>query len=116
MTFVDHDVPHATAVHMGVEFVSGARIHIRIEAIAAEDHQGYVLAAVHRDDPLPCGHVGRGVDEMRDFVARAFAAAGNAVENLPVGSSEPGPHCDGSRPVSDGIATVIDLTASPPAP
>ena len=87
----------------------GSRYHVRIETITPDDAQDYVLAAVHRDDSVRCGHVGVAFDETRDLIARAFADAGYTVSLVRLGNSQSATHCDGTRNAGDGTAAVIDL-------
>jgi hypothetical protein len=109
MTFVDQGRAVPTGRQLGLDLGNGGRLHIRVAATPAGDEQAYVLAAVHRDDVKDCGHVGRATDEMRDYVAYAFAQAGYTVRRVALGNITPGDHCDGSRPVSDGYAAVIEM-------
>ena len=100
------------AVHqLGSVESEGSRLHIRIEATPSDGTATYVLAAVHRDETVPCGHVGRAFDETRDLVARAFATAGYDTYQVDLGNREPGDHCDASRIGGDGHAVVVDLMA-----
>ena len=109
MTFRARGAEYATAWQMGIDLGSGSRMHIRIQAMPGEAEPGFVLAAVHRDDTVPCGHVGRAFDEARDLVARAFAAAGYRVSRLHLENTQVGRHCDGTENAGDGHAVIIDL-------
>lgn len=102
---------HVAVHQLGSLESEGSRVHIRIEAGPSDGTAGYVLAAVHRDETVPCGHVGRAFDETRDLVARAFATAGYNTYPVDLGNREPGDHCDASRIGGDGHAVVIDLMA-----
>lgn len=111
MTFLVEGKARGTRWQLGVDLPNGSRLHIRIQDVLAGDSQGYVLAAIHRDDTVPCGHVGRGFDETRDLVGEYFAAAGYAVHRVRLGNAHPGRHCDGSLTGGDGEALLIDLRA-----
>jgi len=110
MQFTDQGHDHPTAWQLGHDLGHGSRYHLRIEAIGAADGQSYTLAAVHRDDLVACGHVGRAFDEVRDIVVRAFADAGYSVSMVWLGNTEDGLQCDGSRTAGGGAAAIIDLS------
>lgn len=109
MEFIDQDHPHPTAWQFGYDLGHGSRYHLRIEAIGAADGQSYTLAAVHRDDSVACGHVGRAFDQVRDIVAQAFENAGYRVTIVWLGNTNDGPQCDGSRTAGGGEAAIIDI-------
>lgn len=111
MTFIDQGQPLLTTHHFGLPAGAGARLHLRLASPSHNGAETYVLAAVHRDDPAPCGHVGRAFNEARDLVAQAFAAAGYAVITVRRGNTDPGGHCDGSLTMGDGQIAVIRLGA-----
>ena len=111
MAFVDQGRVRPTAWQLGLPTAGGSRTHLRIATVSPEDGQGHVLAAVHRDDTVACGHVGAAFDEMRDYVASAFEAAGYRVHVAWLGNTEAGSHCDGSWTTGDGKVAIIDLTA-----
>lgn len=112
MTFTDEGVTRPMRWQFGQQLSRSARLHVRIEDLRATDSQDYVLAAVHRDDTAPCGHVGGAFDRERERVAKAFGAAGYAVTPVWLGNTAPGPQCDGSFTAGDGNAVVIDLTTT----
>jgi hypothetical protein len=74
-----------------------------------DDDPGFVLAAAHRDDTVPCGHVGRSFDQIRDMIANRFAEAGYRVSQMRLDNTRAGRHCDGTENAGDGIAVIIDL-------
>ncbi len=110
MVFIDHGASHPTAAQFGLDLGGGSRYHIRLEAVEQQDGQTYVLAGVHRDDMVACGHVGRAFDLSRDLVAATFDRAGYASSRLSLKNVEPGRQCDGSFTFGDGSAVVIDLS------
>ncbi|HZQ37263.1 MAG TPA: hypothetical protein VFD32_15135 [Dehalococcoidia bacterium] len=112
MDFFDEGHAHPTAWQLGGDLGHGSRYHLRIEATGATDGQSYTLAAVHRDDSVACGHVGRAFDQVRDIVAHAFADAGYRVTMVWLGNTNDGPQCDGSRTAGGGEAAIIDLGSS----
>ena len=112
MLFRDRGQERPTVRHFGLVLGGGVRLHMRIEAITAADGQDYVLAAVHRDASVPCGHTGGAFDETRDLVAGAFAAAGYKVTRVRLGNTAAGRHCDGSTTGGDGAAAMIALDGS----
>jgi len=109
MDFIDRSHLHATAWQLGHDLPFGSRYHLRIESITAADGQSYTLAAVHRDDSVACGHVGRAFDQVRDIVAHDFADAGYRVSMVWLGNTNDGLQCDGSRTAGGGAAAIIDL-------
>lgn len=109
MTFDDRGATRPTAVQFGHDLGAGSRLHIRIEAVEKVDGQTYVLAGVHRDDTMPCGHVGLAFNKARDLVAHSFAALGYSVSSEQLQNSLPGHQCDGRLTSGDGKAAVIDL-------
>jgi hypothetical protein len=109
MTFGDQGTDRPTAWQLGVDLGGGSRFHIRIESALPTDSPDFVLAAAHRDDSVPCGHVGRAFDETRDLIAQTFAAAGYRVTQLKLSNTQLGKHCDGSETAGDGLAVMIDL-------
>ncbi len=109
MDFIDQGRVHPTAWQLGDDLGHGSRYHLRIESITAADGQSYTLAAVHRDDSVACGHVGRAFDQARDIVAHAFAGAGYRVTMVWLGNTNDGPQCDGSRTAGGGETAIIDL-------
>jgi hypothetical protein len=111
MTFADGGAVYPTVAQLGLELGRSSRYHMRLAPAITRDGRVRVMAAVHRDDPAACGHVGRAFDEARDVVAAAFHAAGYRVAYLWAGNVAPGPHCDGSEPPADGHVAVIDLEA-----
>lgn len=111
MLFLVHDRVLSTRWQLGVGLGGGSRVHMRVQDAAPEGDRSFVLAAVHRDDPVPCGHVGRAFDEMRDLVANAFAAAGYPVSVVSVGNAATARHCDGTVNGGDGRVAIIDLSA-----
>lgn len=111
MAFRDAGTSRPVGRHLGLDLGGGARLHMRIARVEAGDTSIRVLAAVHRDEPATCGHVGRAFDEVRDQVARAFRDAGYLVTELSPGNNASGQHCDGSRTPGDGRAIVIRLPA-----
>ncbi len=113
MSFTVAGARQATAYQFGLDLGGGARIHLRIAAVTADDRQIHVLAAVHRDEPAGCGHVGRAFDESRDQVAAAFRTAGYSVTQLDLGNAASGRHCDASQTPGDGKAIVIRLSDVP---
>ena len=110
MTFREDGRDWPTASHLGIDLAGGVRVHMRVQRVAVDDQKTYVLAAVHRDDIRTCGHVGRAMDEMRDFVGRSFARSGYSVKTLLLSNSDPAKHCDGSLTTTDGFATLIEIT------
>jgi hypothetical protein len=102
-----------TSRQLAADIGPGSRFHMRIQAVPLTDTQTYVLASVHRDETVACGHVGRGFDETRDLVARTFAEAGYRVAYVDIGNTNSGLHCDGSRVPGDGRAVLIDLSHFP---
>ncbi len=98
-----------TRWQLGMSLGGGVRAHLRVQEAALTGDRSFVLAAVHRDDPVPCGHVGRAFDEMRDLVAGAFAAAGYSVSVVFLGNAATARHCDGTVNGGDGRVAVIDL-------
>ena len=102
-----------TSRQLAADLSTGSRYHIRIQSVPITDTQTYVLASVHRDDTASCGHVGRGFDETRDLVARAFAEAGYRVQKVDLNNGASGAHCDGSRVAGDGFGVLIDLSSFP---
>jgi len=104
-----------TSRQLAADLAAGSRFHLRIQSVPQTDTQTYVLASVHRDDPMPCGHVGRAFDETRDLVARAFADAGYRTRYVDLQNTNSGLHCDGSRVAGDGRAVLIDLSSVPRA-
>ncbi|MER3420895.1 MAG: hypothetical protein C4290_10385 [Chloroflexota bacterium] len=110
MLFLVHDQALPTRWQLGVSLGGGSRVHLRVSAAPGGDH-AFVLAAVHRDDPVACGHVGRAFDEMRDVVASAFTAAGYAVTLVSLGNTGTARHCDGTVNGGDGRVAIIDLNA-----
>lgn len=113
MFFRDHGVLRPAAWQLGVPSTHGARLHLRIEATASSGRRSYVLASVHRDDAVACGHVGRGFDQARRLVASAFAQAGYQVTLVQLGNTAPGPQCDGSASAGDGVVAVVHLGPQP---
>lgn len=109
MDFVDQDHVHPTAWQLGHDLGHGSRYHMRVESISATDGQSYTLAAVHRDDSVACGHVGRAFDQVRDTVAQAFEDAGYRVTLVWLGNTNDGPQCDGSRTAGGGEAAIIEI-------
>lgn len=110
MSFQIGGAEAATAHQLGFEMGNGGRVHLRIAGATLFNEQGsYVAVAVHRDETVKCGHVGRGFDELRDQVVRAFRAAGYPVTLTLVDNNRSGPHCDGSITPGDGVVAVIDL-------
>lgn len=110
MAFIRAGGQRGTGRQLGLDLGGGSRLHVRVEAVSAEEAQVYVLAAVHRDDPAACGHVGRAFDEIRDMVGRGFAAAGYRVVLVHLDNGSSGTHCDSTRLTGDGYAVIIDLT------
>lgn len=110
MQFVNGGVQRETLWHLGQDLDRATRLHLRIENVSAAERQGYVIAAVHRDDAAACGHVGGAFNAARGRVAGAFAAFGYPVSAIWLGNTDPGPQCDGSFTQGDGAAVVIDLT------
>ena len=102
-----------TSRQLAADLSTGSRYHIRIQSVPITDTQTYVLASVHRDDTAACGHVGRGFDETRDLVARAFAESGYRVQKVDLNNGASGTHCDGSRVAGDGFGVLIDLSTFP---
>ncbi len=109
MSFTVNGREMPVALQLGLDIGGGARYHVRIEDTPPGERPGAVLAALHRDDSVTCGHVGRAFDEVRDNTARAFAAAGYPVSYLDLGNTERIRHCDGSLTGGDGRVAVIDL-------
>ena len=109
MDFLDASHTRASGWQLGYDLGQGSRYHMRIEAVSTLDGQSYVLAAVHRDDTVACGHVGRAFDRAREVVAQAYVAAGYTVSTVWLGNTTPGPQCDGSRTAGDGSAVIINL-------
>lgn len=110
MDFIDGGQVRTSGWQLGYDLGQGSRYHMRIETVSAVDGQRYVLAAVHRDDTVACGHVGRAFDRAREVVAHAYATAGYAVSTVWLGNTTSGPQCDGSRTAGDGSAVIIDLS------
>lgn len=113
MMFKNRTGARPTYRHLVADLSAQVRWHLRIQAVPLSDTQTYVLASVHRDDTAPCGHVGRGFDETRDIVGRAFAEAGFPTRIVYLDNTAAGQHCDGSRVGGDGAAVLIDLSAAP---
>lgn len=113
MTFKNKTSARPTYRHLVADLSTQVRWHMRIQTVPLSDTQTYVLASVHRDDSAPCGHVGRGFDETRDIVARAFAEAGFPTRIVDLDNTAAGQHCDGSRVGGDGTAVLIDLSSAP---
>lgn len=109
MIFYDHGLTRDTAYQFAMNLGAGARQHLRLERIGAAAGQPYVLAGVHRDDTVACGHVGRFFDQERDVVAGAFTAAGYRVTYRRLDNTQPGRQCDGSLTAGDGTVAIIDL-------
>ncbi|HEY7295486.1 MAG TPA: hypothetical protein VH916_10615 [Dehalococcoidia bacterium] len=109
MIFRDGSGAHATAVQLGFDLPHASRYHIRLGAVEQQGGQDYVLAGVHRDDTMTCGHVGLAFDEVRDLVVTTFAQAGYATSRLGLDNTQPGPQCDGRSTAGDGTAVIIDL-------
>ncbi len=109
MMFIDYGTSRPTAAQFGLDLGGGSRYHIRLEAVEQQNGQTYVLAGVHRDDLVACGHVGRAFDLARELVASTFDQAGYATSRLSLKNIEPGRQCDGSFTFGDGSAVVIDL-------
>lgn len=114
MVFLDRGQRRPTAFQFGLPLGAGSRYHLRIEEVEPGAGQLYVLAAVHRDEMAPCGHVGHGFDEARDLIAGAFAAAGYQVAIVDAGHTASGVHCDGSYTPSDGRVALIRLEDTAP--
>lgn len=110
MMFRDHAQGRATVRQLELPLAAGSRFHLRLEDVLATSGQGYVLAAVHRDDSVSCGHIGTAFNDMRDVVVRAFVAAGYPVTLVRQGNTGTGAQCDGSLTGGDGQIAVIDLT------
>lgn len=110
MIFVDQGVRHPTAWQLGLPETRGSRLHMRIEALAPDAKQTYVLAAVHHDQGAACGHVGGDFARERDLVARAFAAADYRVTDRIRGNTLSARQCDGSFTRGDGRIAYIDLS------
>jgi hypothetical protein len=111
MLFLVHDQVLPTRWQLGTSLGGGSRAHLRVQDAAPGGERSFVLAAVHRDDPVSCGHVGRAFDEMRDLVAGAFSAAGYPVTLVSVGNTGTARHCDGTVNGGDGRVAIIDLRA-----
>jgi hypothetical protein len=109
MVFSDQGAQNPTGWQLGLDLGRGSRIHLRVEALPADSNQSYVLAAVHRDEGVACGHIGGAFDRERQLVARAFAAAGYAVTAEARGNTQAAPQCDGSFTSGDGTIVFIDL-------
>jgi hypothetical protein len=109
MSFHLEDTAQPTAWQLGVDLGGGSRLHMRIQSVQDESEPGFVLAAVHQDDTVPCGHIGAKFDKIRDMVAQQFADAGHRVTELKIGNTRTGRHCDGTENGGDGIAVIIDL-------
>jgi hypothetical protein len=109
MDFYDQGRVHPVAWQLAQDLGNGSRYHMRIEAIGPTDGQSYTLAAVHRDDSVACGHVGRAFDQVRDLVVHAFEDAGYPVTMVWLGNIDDGPQCDGSRTSGGGAAAIIDI-------
>ena len=110
MTFLDNGKARPSLRQLGLNLGGGSRFHLRIAQTDTTEATGYVLAAVHRDVAVPCGHVGLDFDSTRDLVASAFAAAGYRVTSVSLGNTRLGTHCDGTQNAGDGSAVLIDLT------
>lgn len=110
MSFRYGSATRTTGWQLELPLGGGSRFHMRIEAATAVDGQEYVLAAVHRDDTVGCGHIGNAFDMARDLVARAFGEAGYRVTTENAGNVEAGPQCDGSVTAGDGAVAFIDLS------
>ncbi|MGH2585807.1 MAG: hypothetical protein ACRDJE_12910 [Dehalococcoidia bacterium] len=113
MTFKQRNGTRPTFRQLAADLGPGSRYHMRIQAVPITDTQTYVLASVHRDETAPCGHVGRGFDEMRDLVAERFTEAGFPARLEDLGNTTAGRHCDGSYVGGDGRAVLIDLSHVP---
>jgi hypothetical protein len=113
MIFYDQGLTKETAYQFGLDLGNGARQHIRLEQSGTADGQSYVLAGVHRDDTVACGHVGHFFDQERDVVAGAFAAAGYSVTFHQYENTQPGRQCDGSLTAGNGTVAIIDLSGKP---
>jgi hypothetical protein len=113
MTFKQRSGTRPTYRQLAADLGPGSRYHMRIQAVPITDTQTFVLASVHRDETAPCGHVGRGFDEMRDLVAARFTEAGFPARIEDLGNTTPGRHCDGSYVGGDGKAVLIDLSSLP---
>jgi hypothetical protein len=111
MMFRDRAVTRATARQFQVPLGGGVRLHLRVEAVKSADRQQYVLAAVHRDDPAVCGHIGSAFDDARSIVVHAFAEAGYHVRLAWQDNRRPGRQCDGSYTAGDGHVAIVDLTS-----
>lgn len=119
MTFIDGGVHRPVAYQIAADLGWGARLHMRVEG-GDVDGTTYVLAGVHRDDTVGCGHVGHYFDDARATVAAAFERQGYSVTFLTLANTTPGPQCNGAMTAGDGVAAVIDLAsgtlpAQPPA-
>lgn len=109
MTFNDQQFTRATGVQLGLDLGGGSRWHMRIEAVENVDGQSYVLAGVHRDDTMPCGHVGLAFNEARNMVADSFSRVGYSASLVRLQNTLPGHQCDGRLTNGDGLAVMIDL-------
>jgi hypothetical protein len=113
MSFKQRNGTRPTFRQLAADLSPISRYHMRIQAVPITDTQTYVLASVHRDDTAPCGHVGRGFDDMRDLVAEKFREAGFPIRIIELDNTLAGLHCDGSRVGGDGKAVLIDLSSVP---
>lgn len=104
-----------TQAQLGAAMSGGARRHLRLAAapMPSAEWGPITLAAVHRDQPVTCGHAGRAFDQQRDEIAVAMQRAGFAVSWTWLGNDGPVRHCDGSVTHGDGWVAVIDLTSGP---
>lgn len=104
-------------VQLGTVAAGMLRKHIRIAGAASSERWGsYVLAGVHRDLAVSCGHVGFAFNEERDDLAAAMREAGYSVSWIQLGNDAPVQHCDGAVSHGDGWAAVIDLRRDRPIP
>lgn len=109
MSFQYQNADQPTAWQLGVDLGDGSRLHMRIQTVPDEARPGFVLAAVHQDNSVSCGHIGVGFDKVRDMIAQQFANAGHHVSELRIGNTRTGRHCDGTENGGDGVAVIIDL-------
>jgi hypothetical protein len=111
MFFYDQGSTHQTAWQFGFDLGQGSRLHMRLEQAGTAGGHPYVLAGVHRDDLVACGHVGHFFDQERDAVATAFSSLGYKVTIRRLDNTRPGLQCDGSLTAGDGTAAIIDLSS-----